>query len=184
MLGWILIIAEATGKLTRWWLRMSEFESDIIHCAGIKHQAADALLRLKTNGEDKSSVDDEVQVLTVHQKVFACAPQTQKSYLEFIREPDGQFIPFNLKACIIASITYSKEEELPTVTDLFRHILPTQTAVPRSRTSENRILVSLSIAAERLLSLPLRRRFAASRACLPTSPFHQPLPLLPARRSA
>lgn len=32
---WILILADATDGLTRWRLRLSEFKSDVIHCAGI-----------------------------------------------------------------------------------------------------------------------------------------------------
>lgn len=40
--------AKATGKLEKWRLRLSEVKVDIFHRAGIKHQDAEALSRLKT----------------------------------------------------------------------------------------------------------------------------------------
>ena len=56
-------MADATGKLARWQLRLSELEFDVVHRAVIKHQAADALSRLETSGADDSSLQDEIPVL-------------------------------------------------------------------------------------------------------------------------
>lgn len=46
-LRWIRIMTKPTKKLVRRRLRLSEFEFDTVLCAGISHQAADALARLK-----------------------------------------------------------------------------------------------------------------------------------------
>lgn len=53
-LRWILNMADATGKLARFCQRLQELEFDVVHREGIKHQAADALSRLGTKGEDQS----------------------------------------------------------------------------------------------------------------------------------
>lgn len=52
-------------KPVRWRLHLSEFEFDIIHRAGIKHQAVDALSQLKTKGVDTMPLQNEVPVLTI-----------------------------------------------------------------------------------------------------------------------
>lgn len=40
-LSWILDMTDAKGRLSRWRLRLSVLEYDIVHRAGVKHQAAD-----------------------------------------------------------------------------------------------------------------------------------------------
>lgn len=62
-LKWILNFANVAGKLARWLLRLSEMYFDVIHCAGIKLQAADALLRLPTTGEDCKPIEDRLPVM-------------------------------------------------------------------------------------------------------------------------
>lgn len=49
---WILHLVNATGKLARWRLRLSEFEFDVVQRTSIRDQAADTLLRLETGGTD------------------------------------------------------------------------------------------------------------------------------------
>jgi len=49
-LRWILNLNDTTARLTRWRLRLMEFEFEVVHRKGIKHQAADALSRLETSG--------------------------------------------------------------------------------------------------------------------------------------
>lgn len=61
----ILNIIDATGRLARWELRLSEFEYDAVHRAGIKNQAADALYRLPTTGHDITPLDDDIPVALV-----------------------------------------------------------------------------------------------------------------------
>jgi len=64
-LRWILNLSDASGKLQRWRLRLLEFEFDVVHRPGIKHQAADALSRLNTQGEDEEPLEDEVPTLLI-----------------------------------------------------------------------------------------------------------------------
>lgn len=59
-LRWILNMADATGKLARWRLRLLEYDYEIQHRPGVKHQAADALSRVRTDGGDETELDDEV----------------------------------------------------------------------------------------------------------------------------
>lgn len=49
----ILTVAEATGKLARWYLRLSNFEFDIVYRAKVGHEEASALSRAKAEGEEK-----------------------------------------------------------------------------------------------------------------------------------
>lgn len=51
-LKWILNLSDSTGRFARWRLCLSEFEFDVVHKAGVKHQAADALSRLPATGAD------------------------------------------------------------------------------------------------------------------------------------
>lgn len=51
--------------LARWWLRLSEFDFDIIHRAGMKNQAACALSRLEAEGKNCTDITDDVPVVTI-----------------------------------------------------------------------------------------------------------------------
>lgn len=46
--------------LARWRLRFSEFHFDIIHRAGIKYQASDALSKIQSGGEDYTDINDDI----------------------------------------------------------------------------------------------------------------------------
>ena len=59
-LKWLLNLKDSTGRLARWRLRLSPFDYDVVHKAGLKHQAPDALSRLTTTGMDDSPIDDEI----------------------------------------------------------------------------------------------------------------------------
>lgn len=54
----IFSLADATGRLARWRLRLSEFDVDVRHRAGIKHQAADVHSRLTNTEKDQASIKD------------------------------------------------------------------------------------------------------------------------------
>lgn len=58
----ILSLTDSTGRLARWLLRLSKFEFDVIHRAGVKPQTADALSRLPTAEEDRTVLDDDLPV--------------------------------------------------------------------------------------------------------------------------
>lgn len=48
-------------------MRLLEADFDVVHRASIKHEAPDSLLRLKTDGTDKSNFDEELSVLVVYE---------------------------------------------------------------------------------------------------------------------
>lgn len=64
-LRWITNMTEATGKLVRWHLRLSEFDFEVVHWGGVKHEAAEALSRLEKTGMEKSPLEDDIPVLTI-----------------------------------------------------------------------------------------------------------------------
>lgn len=64
-LKWLLTTPDSLGKLTRWIHHLSESYFDLVHKAGIKYQAPDALSGLDTNEEDRISPDDNLPVLTI-----------------------------------------------------------------------------------------------------------------------
>lgn len=92
---------------------MSEFAFGIVHRVGLKHQAADALLRLMTNGKEKSILDNEVPVLIIPQEIFAFVPKTDITDLEFIEVPKGLYVPFIPEVCMLAGIEDNEKTELP-----------------------------------------------------------------------
>lgn len=61
----VLTMTEAIGTLMGRRLRLSEFEVDTVHGGSMKRPEADARLLLKSEGEDKTSLNDEVAVLTI-----------------------------------------------------------------------------------------------------------------------
>ena len=58
-------MADATGKLARWRLRLAELEFDVVHHAGFINKAADALCRLETDGEDTTPLNDDMPVFLI-----------------------------------------------------------------------------------------------------------------------
>lgn len=64
-LQWILTLSDASGKMERWRLRLSEFEFDVVQQAIVKHQTADGLLWLSTDKEDKIELNNALPVLTL-----------------------------------------------------------------------------------------------------------------------
>ena len=64
-LRWILNLTDSTGRLTRWRLRLLEYDFDVVHRAGIKHQAPDALSRLDTDAFDAQPLQDDLPVFSI-----------------------------------------------------------------------------------------------------------------------
>lgn len=110
-------MANSTGKLEQWRLRMSELEFDIARRANNTHQAAVPLSRLNTKGEDMTTIDDEVPVLTVFYKVLACAPQTVIIDFDVIDEPKYTFIPYIPEVCMTTGITDKGKMEIQTLAE-------------------------------------------------------------------
>lgn len=55
----------AKKKLARWQSKLLEFEFVVVHWAAIKHQAANALSRLPTTGNDDTLLNDDIPILTI-----------------------------------------------------------------------------------------------------------------------
>lgn len=70
-------MVEAGFKRAHWRLKLSYPLFSIFHYAGMQYKTANTLSRFKSNVEDRTTLDDEVPVLTVCQELFACAPLTE-----------------------------------------------------------------------------------------------------------
>ena len=62
---WVLNLAYSSGRLARWYLRLAEYDYELQYRPGVKHQLADGVSRLRTDGGDTEPVDDEVPCFTV-----------------------------------------------------------------------------------------------------------------------
>lgn len=56
-------MTDATGKLARFCLRLSELSFEVVPQADVKHQAADAIFCLPTTGIYEHLLEDNVPVL-------------------------------------------------------------------------------------------------------------------------
>lgn len=56
-LKWIPNLSEACGNLAEWRLRPFKLDFDIVHEAGVKNQADDALSIFSTDGEETTDLD-------------------------------------------------------------------------------------------------------------------------------
>ncbi len=59
-LRWAFFTAKAEGRLAKWRLRLAEFDFDVVYRPGIKHTVLEVLLRVSTNGADKTDLKDEI----------------------------------------------------------------------------------------------------------------------------
>ena len=59
-LKWLLNIADASGRLARWRLRLSEFDFEVQYVKGTKNTLADAMSRLPTTGGTSVPTDEEI----------------------------------------------------------------------------------------------------------------------------
>lgn len=62
---WILNLADAAGRLAQCELHFSEFDIDVVHCAGIKHEVADVLSQLLTEGTVNKPLKAKLPVLVI-----------------------------------------------------------------------------------------------------------------------
>ena len=69
-LKWLLNITDPTGRLGRWRLRLSEFDFTVQYRPGRKHNLADGMSRILTEGGDRSKLDDDIPCLVVHKSTF------------------------------------------------------------------------------------------------------------------
>jgi hypothetical protein len=59
-LKWLLSLKDSTGRLGRWRLRLAEFEFTIQYRPGIKNSLADGCSRVKTDGGDTTTCNDDI----------------------------------------------------------------------------------------------------------------------------
>lgn len=58
----VFSVPDATSRLARKWLRLSEFDFGVVHSGDIKHQIAGALFRVTTTGKNQPSIGDDQKV--------------------------------------------------------------------------------------------------------------------------
>lgn len=63
VLKWIHNLAHSADKVERWRLRLTALEIYFVHRAGIKHQAAEALLQLKATGANQVQMEKDIPIL-------------------------------------------------------------------------------------------------------------------------
>lgn len=105
-------MADDTGKLVRWLVGLSEFESDVVPCAGIKHQEADTLSHFKTNDKDKAPLGDEVPVFTILHEIFTCRPKTETTDIQFTKPPKVPFVRIIPNICMFACIRVNDKAKI------------------------------------------------------------------------
>lgn len=67
-LRWILNKAYETVKLARWRFILTELSFDVLHRAGVKNQAEDALIRMETTETETKEMEDEFTSYFVEMK--------------------------------------------------------------------------------------------------------------------
>lgn len=94
LLKWILNLADITGRLESWRLRLSGFDIDVVHCAGNKHQAADALFRLTATGEDQAPIENDLPVA-----IFETTPENNPKVC-LVTDMTALLDEFNIRASV------------------------------------------------------------------------------------
>ena len=64
-LRWVLNLADSSGRLARWRLRLAEYDYEVQYRPGVKHQLADGVSRLRVKDALSEPVDDEVPCFAV-----------------------------------------------------------------------------------------------------------------------
>ena len=78
-----------SGRLLRWKLRIQEYDYDIAHRPETQHKAADALLRIRTNGTDQGPLDDGIPKVNLADWIYHLEGAREDECLAFFDEfPD------------------------------------------------------------------------------------------------
>ena len=64
-LRWVLNLADSSGRLARWRLRLADYDYEVKYRPGVKYQLANGVSRLCTDGGDTDPGDDEVSCFSV-----------------------------------------------------------------------------------------------------------------------
>lgn len=112
----MLKLADSTGRLARWHLRLSESDFVALHRTGINFQAADRMSRLPTKEPDNTLLKDELTMFKVKHTgtvtdnkniVFALEPGVSTP-LQPVTSADGvDLTAQSLSVFIKAQATYS-----------------------------------------------------------------------------
>lgn len=74
-------MSDVIGKLARWLVQLSELDFEVVHGAGLKYQAADALSHFFTTEMDKCPFKDDVLVLMLFElKPGAKMPEQTRKF--------------------------------------------------------------------------------------------------------
>lgn len=68
-LSWILNLMDSTERLTRRLPRLSKFNFNAVHRAGVKHQAVATLSCLLTTGKDVAPLEDDLPLLAIDAEI-------------------------------------------------------------------------------------------------------------------
>lgn len=74
-LSWILNLEGASGPLGRWLLCSAQYEYDVEYRPGLKHQLADVVSRLISEGEDGMEMDYEIPCFIIESNADPKMPQ-------------------------------------------------------------------------------------------------------------
>ena len=75
-LRWLMNLADASGRLARWRLRLAEYDFDFTYVKGIKNCLADALSRIPSTGGTTVPIEEEIPCYSVMN--FDDEPQHQE----------------------------------------------------------------------------------------------------------
>lgn len=80
---------DVSGRLDRWIIRLRDYEFNVVHRLGVKHQAANALSRISTDEEDKTPLEDSIPCLALWD-----AEEDQHLEGEYVNgyDPCGKFV--------------------------------------------------------------------------------------------
>lgn len=91
-----------------------------MHLPRVKHEAAEALSRLKIKGEDKKLLDDDVAVLTIPQEIAAFARRADITNLELLAKRESSIARFIPEFFRMSCIKDNKKVEIPTLAKLIK----------------------------------------------------------------
>lgn len=59
---WISYLSDASRRLARWQTRLTKLDFDVAHRPAVKHKAADALARLRTDGKETTNLGEDLSM--------------------------------------------------------------------------------------------------------------------------
>lgn len=95
-----------------------QISSLILTTVPVKNQVADALSRFKTKDDYKTPLDDEVPGFTIPEASVSCAPQTEATNFESIKESKGPSVPFIREFCMMVGITCNDKGKIPSLDEI------------------------------------------------------------------